>query len=135
MSRFKLAALTAVVLSAAACQSTNTVVAPTPVPEIVTDTFDGTLTRNGATTFPFNVSSSGTVYATLTSVSDSTAVIGLSLGTWNGASCSIVLANDQATQGTALAGASTGIGRLCARVYDVGTVVDPLDYQVTVVHP
>jgi hypothetical protein len=135
MFRLKIAALAAVALSVAACHSTTTGVAPSVPGEVFTDVFDGTLTTNGATTFPFNVSSSGTVYATLVSVADPSIVIGLSLGTWNGASCTIVLANDQATQGAVLAGASTGVGRLCARVYDVGKVVDPLDYEISVVHP
>lgn len=135
MFRLEIAVLAAFVLSAAACHTATTPIAPSTPSESVTDTFGGTLSTNGATTFPFNVSSSGTVYATLTSVADPAVVIGLGLGTWNGEVCSIVMANDQATQGAALAGASTGVGRLCARVYDVGKVVDPVDYVVTVVHP
>ena len=136
MSRFKLAAAMAVLLSAAACsKSTATSPTTTTAPTNVTDTFTGTLTRNGATNFQFSVSAAGVVYATLSSVADSSTVVGLSLGTWNGTSCAIVLANDQAAQGTTVTGSVTGIGTLCARVYDVGKVVDPLDYQVTVVHP
>ena len=136
MSRFKLAAAMAVMLSAAAC-SKSTVTSPTTTtaPVNVTDTFTGTLTRNGATNFQFSVSSAGVVYATLSSVADASTQVGLSLGTWNGISCAIVLANDLAAQGTTVTGSVTGIGTLCARVYDVGKVVDPLDYQVTVVHP
>ena len=135
MSRFKLAAAMAVMLSAAAC-SKSTATSPTTTPAAnVTDTFTGTLTRNGATNFQFSVSAAGFVYATLSSVADSSTVVGLSLGTWNGTSCAVVLANDQAAQGTTVTGSVTGIGTLCARVYDVGKVVDPLDYQVTVVHP
>lgn len=135
MSRFKLAAAMAVMLSAAAC-SKSTVTSPTTTATTsVTDTFAGTLTRNGATNFQFSVSAAGAVYATLSSVADSSTVVGLSLGTWNGTSCAVVLANDLAAQGTTITGSVTGIGTLCARVYDVGKVVDPLDYQVTVVHP
>jgi hypothetical protein len=102
----------------------------------VTDTFSGTLTVNGATTFPFNVSGVGTVYLTLTSVADASTTVGMSLGTWNvNASCSTILSNDAAVQGSTISGAVTGVGQLCARVYDVGKVVRPLDYQLTVVHP
>jgi hypothetical protein len=136
MSRFKLAAMLAVALSAAACSNNDTPVAPTPTPVSVTNTFTGTLTRNGATTFPFNVDAAGVVYATLTAVTDSTIPMGLSLGIWTGSalSCSTVLANDAAVQGTTLTGSATNTGQLCVRVYDVGKVVDPLDYQLTVVH-
>lgn len=135
MSRFKFAALLAVTLSAAACSKSTTAPTTTTTATNVTDTFNGTLNRNGATNFQFSVSAAGFVYATLTSVADGTTVVGLSLGTWNGTSCAVVLANDQAAQGTTVTGSVTGIGTLCARVYDVGKVVDPLDYQVTVVHP
>ena len=136
MSRFKLAAMLAVALSAAACSNNDTPLAPTPDPVSVTNTFTGTLTRNGATTFPFNVDAAGFVYATLTAVTDGTTPMGLSLGIWTAttASCSTVLANDAAVQGTTLTGSATNTGQLCVRVYDVGKVVDPLDYQLTVVH-
>lgn len=137
MSRFKLAAMLALALSAAACSNNNTVTSPTPTtPVSVTVTFNGTLTRNGATTFPFNVDAAGYVYATLTAVTDATVPVGLSLGIWNAttSACSTVLANDAALQGTTVTGSATNIGQLCARVYDVGKVVDPLDYQLTVVH-
>ncbi len=136
MSRFKLAAMLAVALSAAACSKNNTVTSPTTTPVSVTDTFNGTLNRNGAASFPFNVSAAGYVYATLTSVADSAVPMGLSLGIWNttAAACSVVLANDAALQGTTVTGSATNIGQLCVRVYDVGRLVDPLDYQLTVVH-
>ena len=137
MSRFTLAAMLAIALSAAACSNNDSVTSPTPTtPVSVTDTFNGTLTRNGATSFPFNVSAAGTVYATLTSVADSTIPVGLSLGIWNTSTnaCTIVLANDAAVQGTTVTGSATNIGQLCARVYDVGKVVDPLEYQLTVTH-
>ncbi len=137
MSRFKFAAMLAIALSAAACSNNDTVTAPTPTtPVSVTDTFNGTLTRNGATSFPFNVSAAGYVVATLTSVADSTVPVGLSLGIWSTSlsTCSVVLANDAAVQGTSVTGSATAIGQLCVRVYDVGKLVDPLDYQLSVTH-
>jgi hypothetical protein len=135
MSRFTLAALVATALSMSACGSDTPTTPTTPtLPTSVTDTFSGTLTRNGASTFPFSVSSAGAVYVTLTSVADSSMLVGLSLGTWNGAACTTVISNDAAVQGTSLAGSATGVGTLCTRVYDVGKVADPLDYQLTVVH-
>ena len=137
MSRFKFAAMLAVALSAAACSNNDTVTSPTTTTAVaVTDTFNGTLNRNGAASFPFNVSAQGFVFATLTSVADSTVPMGLSLGIWNTTTsvCSMVLSNDAAVQGTTLTGSATNIGQLCVRVYDVGKVVDPLDYQLSVVH-
>ena len=134
MSRFPLAALVAAVLFNSACSNTPTT-PTTPTTTTVTDTFSGTLNHNGASSYAFSVSAAGFVYATLTSVADSTTVVGLSLGTWTGTSCTVILSNDQAVQGTTVTGSVTGLGTLCARVYDVGKVASPLDYQVTVVHP
>ena len=138
MSRFTIAALLAAAMSAAAC-SNNTPTTPTVTPPTsVTDTFSGTLTRNGASSFAFNVSAAGAVFATLTSIADSSVAVGLSLGIWNTttAACSFSqgIANDNALQGATLTASASGVGQLCVRVYDVGKVVDPVDYQVTVVH-
>jgi hypothetical protein len=76
------------------------------------------------------------VTATLTTLEpDSSLVVGLSLGTWNGQVCQIVLANDSATQGTVITGAVSSFGSLCVRIYDVGNLTGPINYEITVVHP
>lgn len=104
----------------------------------VTDTFTGTVTRNGATSHPFPVTSTGggNVTATLTAVNpDSGAVLGLSLGTWNGSACQAVVSNDRATVSVAILGRATSTGTLCVRVYDIGALNEPQDYEIQVVHP
>jgi len=111
---------------------------PTPPPPTVTETFTGTVNRNGAATHNFTSQASGAVTATLTTLSpDSTLVIGLALGTWNGSVCQIVLPNDSATQGTVITGGVSSFGSLCVRIYDVGniTAAQPASYEITVVHP
>jgi hypothetical protein len=122
------------------CGSDDTPTSPTVPPTAISDVFPlegpGTLTRNGAVTHLVTVGGSGTVTATLSSLTpDSTLVIGLSLGTWNGSACSTVIASDRATQGTIITGAATAAGFLCVRVYDsLANVTDPVNYQVTVTH-
>ena len=122
----------------AACSS-DTTSTPTPTPTTLTDTFDGTLTRNGAVTHPFIATASGNVQATLVSESpDSTLPIGMSIGTFNGSSCSVGsgLFKDNAVQGSALLVTASGSGSLCVRMYDVGNITGtPVTYQVTVMHP
>jgi len=121
-------------LAGAACSDSNTVVAPT-VPDPFTDRFGGTLNRNGGQSFSFTTGRSGNVQATLTSLAPDAALpVGLSLGTWNGTSCQIILANDKAIQGSTINGATTGAGSLCVRVYDVGNVTDPSTYEIQVIH-
>ena len=117
--------------------STPTPTSPTPAPPAaVTETFAGELNRNGAATHTFLAQASGTVTATLDTLApENTPAIGLSLGTWNGSACQIVIANDNAARGAIVVGAASSAGNLCVRVYDVGKVGDLASYQLTVVHP
>jgi hypothetical protein len=108
------------------------VTAPTPV--AVTETFSGTLTVNGGLTHPFIIQQTGSIVVTLTAVEPSDAVIGVSLGTWNGVTCAIVLANDNAVAAATVTGAATATGTYCARVYDVGKLTTPAGYEIAVTH-
>jgi hypothetical protein len=105
-------------------------------PATATETFSGNLNQNGAVTHSFSASAAGTISATLSALApDDTLKVGLSLGTWNGTACTIVIANDTATKGSAVSGTINSSGSFCARVYDVGNVVNPVTYTVTVTHP
>jgi len=140
MRRVTLACCTLLLpLAAAGCGGDiQDLIGPTPEPVIVTETFTGTLTRNGATAhqFPINFSSGGTVTATLKNLSpDATTIVGFSMGTWNGTGCQAVISNDRATVAGAITGLATTSGALCVRIFDVGTLIDPQDYEIEVVHP
>ena len=123
-------------IGASAC-SNDTTTPTTPTTAVtVTDTFAGPLTQNSGATHSFSTAASGNVSALITNLSPTSSIIvGLSLGTWNGASCSIVLVNDKATQTSSLLGTASGSGTLCVRVYDVGNITEPITYEVQVTHP
>lgn len=125
----------AVLFAAAGCEDTT----PNPTtptdPVLVTDTFTGILPKGGGVTFAFPVSSSGPVTATLTALATSDLVVGLALGTWDGTACTITVARDSATQGAQVQGQAGSFGSLCVRIYDVGNVIDPQDFTITVAHP
>jgi hypothetical protein len=126
-------------LTAGACGS-NTPTTPTtptpPTPVTVTETSSGDLKVNGASTFVFLVAAAGTVTVQLTAVDPAASqVFGLSLGTWNGSSCQVIIANDAAVLNSIVTGQVTAATSLCARVYDAGKLTDPLTYTITVVHP
>jgi hypothetical protein len=127
------------VLSAASCGSdtnTTSTTPTTPSTPTITETFSGTLTKNGAASHPFATASAGTVTATLTTVDpDSAIVLGFSLGTASANACQISLANDHATQGTSVIANVTGPGNLCVRIYDVGNLAQSESYLIQVVHP
>lgn len=138
MRRLSLACLSLTCLFAAGCKDPlASLVAPT-VSVTVTESFTGTLTLNGATSHPFTVTSTGggEVTATLKTVApDSSAVVGLALGTWNGTACQVLITNDRAVQASSILGRATSTGSLCVRLFDVGQIAGPLDYEIEVVHP
>jgi len=114
------------------------IIGPTAEPVFVTETFTGTLTRSGAAShpFPINFSTGGQVTALLKTVTpDDAAVVGFSLGTWNGTACQAVIANDRATAPASLIGLATTSGALCVRIFDVGTLVEAQTYEIDVTHP
>ena len=143
-------ALVAVTAVASACDDNNsslTPTGPTTPPTVLTETFSGTLLKNAAYTHPFAVTDSGEVSVfLLQSVDparpDNNAIpIGVSLGTWNGISCSIVIASDSVmpvntdnpSQGRVI-GRATAAGNLCVRVYDVGFVSGAANYELLIDH-
>ena len=142
--------LVAVTAVASACDDRRNNFNPTGPsipPTVQTETFSGTLFKNAAYTHPFAVTDAGDVMVfLLQSVDpahpDNNAIpIGVSLGTWNGVSCAIVIAsdsvmpvnNDNPSQGR-LTGRATAAGNLCVRVYDVGFVPGAANYELLINH-
>ena len=135
ISRGGLALLVLATLGLAACDNTVNDLPNTPTPNPTTETFSGAIGVNGAATHAFIVQATGSVTATLTTVSPEDAVASLAVGTWNGAACQVVLVNDNALKGNAITGTVAGLGTLCIRVADAGKLVGSTDYTVTVLHP
>jgi hypothetical protein len=130
---------TAIALSACAKSNATTPVSPTPnpTPTLTTEAFSGILAPTEAGVFPFTVSATGTVRVTLTEVGPANPVaLGLSVGLWNSTTltCDDIVKNEAAETGTALVGKAEP-GSFCARVYDVGNVVDTMPYKLEVIHP
>ena len=128
--------VSAIALGAAGCgSSTTTPTTPTTNPTTVK--CSDVLSPNGGQTHTFTASAAGLVVATLTSLSpDSTAIVGMSLGTWDGSVCQTILANDKATQGTVVTGNVSTTSGLCVRIYDSGgTLTHDENYTITVAHP
>ena len=106
-----------------------------------TDTFTGTLSQNGAFTHIFTIQTLGAVMVTIINLSPNTSqLVGLSLGVWTGSACSTSpatggSASDVATTGTSITLNATAAGNLCARLYDVGFVTQPVLYTMQITHP
>jgi hypothetical protein len=124
----------------AGCSNDSSLGIVTPPPTAgITDTFSDTLTVNAAKTFPFVVTGPGTLTALVQTLSpDASQIIGIALGTWNGATstCQLVLANDAAIQGSSVVGQASVLGNFCVRVYDsTGNLPQPASYVLEVTHP
>jgi hypothetical protein len=118
-----------------ACNNNPIVTAPTPGTP-VTDTYSGTLSKNGAFTHSFSISTLGSITAAIISLApDSTQIVGLQLGVWNGTSCTAASSTDTATTGSSITLSASAAGVVCVRLYDVGFIGDPVLYQLQVVHP
>jgi hypothetical protein len=130
------AALLALALVGSACDNgPDASTAPTPV--LVTETFTGTVTLNGAISHGFNVSAAGTTTATITALDPAGAFIGFQMGTWSGVVCTAVLSNEAGTLSSILAAGTQSSASLCVKLHDPnGILIDnPVTYTVTVVHP
>jgi hypothetical protein len=131
------------VLAGVGCDSGSSGLPTQPdPPEMVTETFTGTVGQNGAVTFNFTTASAGQVTARVSVLSSGMDIpMGLSLGEWNSFACEIKISNDSAVLGTAIAGNVSGAGILCVRFHDAGKIPDPnpdpvrVTFELVVVHP
>lgn len=101
----------------------------------ITETFQGTVAVNGAATFSFGVTTLGAVTATYKSIAPNTgATMGLALGIWNGSSCAVVIANDNAIVNSTVIGNASAAGTLCVRAYDVGRLTATQTVELSITH-
>lgn len=135
MTRYVTTLFVLAALASAGCGSDDPVDLPSqPTPVTITQTFAGTLTVNGAQTHNFPVERAGTVTAQVKALSDQAATLGISLGTWNGAACQIIISNTAAVLNTTVVGTATSIGQFCVWLNDVGKLTSGVDYSVDVTH-
>jgi hypothetical protein len=127
-------ALAAVLLVSNACGDDNAGgITPDPIPD-TTDSFQGVLELNGAIVHSFRVIGPSQITAQLVSLTPNPEkVIGMSLGTWNGSICQVVLDNPATKQGDVVLGATQVVGDFCLRVYDPNASMDPAQFYVVLV--
>jgi hypothetical protein len=119
--------------------STTTTTATAAAPT-VSESFTGTLPVAGFKFYSFNIAANGTVNVTLNSVSGAgvpaTVQLGLGIGQPSGLDCATTTT---VTAGiTAAAPQTTGVfgpGLFCVRVFDVGNLFAPANFNITIAHP
>ncbi len=126
--------LSIAILVMSACS--NNPIVPTPPVGSVTDTYSGTLSKNGAFTHAFSISSLGSITAAIVSLApNASQIVGFQFGVWNGTSCTASSSTDVATTGSSITLTASSAGIVCVRLYDVGFIDTPVLYQLQVVHP
>jgi hypothetical protein len=143
------ASILGLILFGSACSHSSTSTSPsttsttgttTGAAPTVSESFTGTLPVGGFKFFSFNIAVNGTVNVTLNSVTGAgvpaTVQLGLGIGQPSGIDCA---ATTNATAGvTAAAPQATGTfgpGLFCVRVYDVGNLFGPANFNITIAHP
>jgi hypothetical protein len=138
--------VSAALVGAVACDKAETPTSPTtttPAATIaeptVTEEFVGTVTVGGSSFYSFTVEQNCTVQITLASVGGSsvppTVWLGLGIGTPGGEDCVTTSSlNTQAAASAQLSG-TYAPGIYCARVHDIGNLVAPATFTVSIAHP
>jgi hypothetical protein len=131
-----LAVAVAVIGAMAGCANDALTTTPTYTPCPCTDSWQGTLSKNGAFTHQFTTTNLGALTATLVALAPNSAqILGMQLGVWNGVSCTAASTTDTATTGSSITLNASSAGTLCVRLYDVGFITEPVLYQLQVTHP
>ena len=105
-----------------------------PSPVLTTDTFTGTLVPGQKVVHPYAVKAAGQVTTTLATLSGAS-VIGIGIGTWDGATCTVGSHAENVAGGGFFLTDVPIPQNLCTLVYDVGSITTTATYTVTVSHP
>jgi hypothetical protein len=122
------------IVGIAACGS-STPASPTASTSPVTETFSSMLAAGGTSAHTFMLTERGTITVTLTSV-DPAIQVGVGIGIAGGApSCSLTKSALVAPGTTVQIAETAGPGGYCAEIYDPGTVVEQVNFSMTIQHP
>ncbi|HMF94824.1 MAG TPA: hypothetical protein VKE96_11040 [Vicinamibacterales bacterium] len=123
-----------IALAAPGCRDPVPPATPTPATPTIPETFTGTLLPLGSSTNTFLVQRAGGIQVSLTSVSPA-ALVGIGVGTPSGASC-LTLDHMTVVAGpnAQMIGTATVPGNFCVSVFDVGNLVETVNYTVVVLH-
>jgi hypothetical protein len=115
---------------------THTFTAPTTTNAPKTDVFISALSVHGSSSKSFSATQAGTVTITLDNTSPASAIgLGLGLFRADGGGCSLSRSVNTAAGATAQISTAVDPGTYCVKVFDIGTLIDPINFSITIVHP
>lgn len=116
------------------CADPPAPVTPTPATPTLTETFTGQLLVLGTNSHTFTVQQVGGLRVTINGITPPAAV-GIGVGTPSGANCLAIQTLTAVANPTAqISGTATITGSFCVSVFDIGGLVEPVNYTVTVLH-
>ena len=120
--------------------STTTTTIPTTIATpTTTEQFTGVLPVNGSKFYSFSVTQYGTVNVTLTDVNGqyvpTTVTLGLGFGRPDGEDCAMTTNLTTKSASTAQITGTYDVGVYCVRVYDVGNLFAPANFNVQIDYP
>lgn len=134
-SRYARWLMTAALLTA--CGNDPAPTAPTSPTGPTTETFSSNLVVQGSAWRLVSASQAGTLVATLTSVTQPSVLVGLGVGIHSGTGTGCLLNSAVTVQ----AGSAPQIampvdaGIYCIKIFDVGSLADPMGFTITIVRP
>jgi hypothetical protein len=122
-------------LLTAGCADPVAPATPTPVQPSITETFPGTLTVLGVTTFPFTVQQVGGVTVTIADMTPSAAVR-LGVGSQSATGCTPIqsVTTSVVEPAPQLSGTASVAGNFCVAISDPGNLVEPVNFTIIVHH-
>ena len=129
--------LSVLVLAAALGTSCNDPITTTTPSTGSTVIFTSQLAVGGFTWRSITVNTAGEVKVFLSSlIPDTTARVGVGLGTFDGATCTLTTTTQAPAGGTdAVITTTLGTGNFCIRIWDLGNLTKPNDFSISVSLP
>jgi hypothetical protein len=119
---------------AAACSDPVPPPAPSVVPASITESFTGTVPVSGTDFHQITINQVSHVSVTLDSVTPA-AALGVGIGSLSNGICLLVSQNSPVVQGaTAVLSGTALAGTVCVSVFDIGSLVEPVTYTISVAH-
>jgi hypothetical protein len=138
LMRRRLPSLALVLLWAAGLSACGTSTSPTITSPTITLAFASRIQEHGSAWRSFTVPTAGSVTVQLTSVSQANAVVGLGIGTVNGANCVLSQSLQTAANATSNSPQITttlSAGTYCVQFSDVGNLTTIVDFVILIVTP
>ena len=134
----KIAAIVFIALASAACAKTVYFTSPTAT--VDSETFQrelsGSIIPGGSVSRNFDTAAAGTVTVLLKSTTPGGIAVGMGVGiTRSNGTCALSSAIEATAGAASQISISADKGAYCAKVYDLGTLQEPLPFTISISHP